>query len=163
MANFIVLDNLRKSFGNIVAVNGISMTVDKGDILGFIGPNGSGKSTTMKMATGFLTPDMGTSHICGISMNKHPKEAKCITISYDKKNHLFLGINTFGIRMRHKVFDKWLSEKKSIEFIMEHLADANFDPEFYKLHETAIVAKFNTEFNTNITLRKKSWKRIFSK
>jgi ABC-2 type transport system ATP-binding protein len=76
MANFIVLDNLRKSFGNIVAVNGISMTVDKGDILGFIGPNGSGKSTTMKMATGFLTPDMGTSHICGISMNKHPKEAK---------------------------------------------------------------------------------------
>ena len=94
---------------------------------------------------------------------KHPKEAKCITISYDKKNHLFLGINTFGIRMRHKVFDKWLSEKKSIEFIMEHLADANFDPEFYKLHETAIVAKFNTEFNTNITLRKKSWKRIFSK
>jgi hypothetical protein len=65
--------------------------------------------------------------------------------------------------MRHKVFDKWLSEKKSIEFILEHFADANFDPEFYKLHETAIVAKFNTEFNTNITVRKKSWKRIFSK
>ncbi len=94
---------------------------------------------------------------------KHPKEAKCVTISYDKKNHLFLGINTFGIRMRHQVFDKWLSEKKSIEFILEHFADANFDPEFYKLHETAIVAKFNTEFNTNITVRKKSWKRIFSK
>jgi len=76
MADFIVLDNLKKTFGDIVAVNGISMSVNKGDILGFIGPNGSGKSTTMKMATGFLTPDSGTSHICGISMNKYPKEAK---------------------------------------------------------------------------------------
>ncbi|MDC0087333.1 FAD-dependent oxidoreductase, partial [Polaribacter sp.] len=94
---------------------------------------------------------------------KHPKEAKCITISYDKDTHLFLGINTFGIRMRHEVFDKWLSQKKSIEFILEHLVDANFDPEFYKLHEAAIVAKFNTELNTNISLRKKSWTRIFSK
>ena len=65
--------------------------------------------------------------------------------------------------MRHEVFDKWLSQKKSIEFILEHLVDANFDPEFYKLHEAAIVAKFNTELNTNISLRKKSWTRIFSK
>jgi NADPH-dependent 2,4-dienoyl-CoA reductase/sulfur reductase-like enzyme len=94
---------------------------------------------------------------------KHPKEAKCITISYDKDTHLFLGINTFGIRMRHEIFDKWLSAKKTIEFVLEHLADANFDPEFYKLHEAAIVAKFNTEFDTNISLRKKSWTRIFSK
>ena len=94
---------------------------------------------------------------------KHPKEAKCITISYDKNSRQFLGINTFGIRMRHEVFDKWLSAKKSIEFVLEYLADANFDPEFYKLHEAAIVAKFNTEFDTNISLRKKSWTRIFSK
>ena len=94
---------------------------------------------------------------------KHPKDSKCITISYDKDSHLFLGINTFGIRMRHEIFDNWLTEKKSIEFVLEYLADANFDPEFYKLHEAAIVAKFNTEFGTNISSRKKSWKRIFSK
>ena len=65
--------------------------------------------------------------------------------------------------MRHEVFDKWLSAKKSIEFVLEYLADANFDPELYKLHEAAIVAKFNTEFDTNISFRKKSWTRIFSK
>jgi NADPH-dependent 2,4-dienoyl-CoA reductase/sulfur reductase-like enzyme len=94
---------------------------------------------------------------------KYPKGSKCITIAYDKESHLFLGINTFGIRMRHEIFDRWLSEKKSIEFVLEYLADANFDPEFYKLHEAAIVAKFNTEFGTNISSRKKSWKRIFSK
>ncbi len=94
---------------------------------------------------------------------RHPKDYKCITISFDKDSHLFLGINTFGIRMRHEIFDKWLTEQKSVEHVLEYLADANFDPEFYKLHEAEIVSKFNQENNTSIPLRKKSWKRIFSK
>ncbi|WP_435415437.1 NAD(P)/FAD-dependent oxidoreductase [Polaribacter aestuariivivens] len=94
---------------------------------------------------------------------QHPKENKCITISFDKNSKLFLGINTFGIRMRHEIFDNWLTQKKSIEHVLEHLLDANFDPEFYKLHEKEIVTKFNKENNTNIQLKKKSWKRIFSK
>ena len=94
---------------------------------------------------------------------QHPKENICITISFDKTTHQFLGINTFGIRMRHNIFDKWLSENKSIEHVLEYLADANFDPEFYKLYEAEIVNKFNTENNTNIQVKKKSWKRIFSK
>ncbi|WP_405563051.1 NAD(P)/FAD-dependent oxidoreductase [Polaribacter sp. Asnod6-C07] len=94
---------------------------------------------------------------------QHPKENICITISYDKNSNKFLGINTFGIRMRHEIFDKWLSENQSIEHVLEYLKDANFDPEFYKLYEAEIVAKFNQENNTNIQVKKKSWKRIFSK
>jgi NAD(P)H-nitrite reductase large subunit len=94
---------------------------------------------------------------------KHAEDFKCITISFDKDSHKFLGINTFGIRMRHEIFDKWLTENQSITYVLEHLADANFDPEFYKLHEAEIVAKFNQENNTNIQLKKKSWKRIFTK
>ncbi|QTE22107.1 NAD(P)/FAD-dependent oxidoreductase [Polaribacter cellanae] len=94
---------------------------------------------------------------------KHPKEHKCITISFDKNSNKFLGINTFGIRMRHEIFDKWLTENKSIEYVLEYLRDANFDPEFYKLHEAEILKKFNKENNTNIQLKNKSWKRIFSK
>ncbi|WP_439128178.1 NAD(P)/FAD-dependent oxidoreductase [Polaribacter sp.] len=94
---------------------------------------------------------------------KHPKEDKCITISFDKNTHQFLGINTFGIRMRHEIFDQWLTEKRTVAHVLEYLADANFDPEFYKLHEPAIVAKFNKENNQNIQPKKKSWKRIFSK
>ncbi|MFQ3297650.1 MAG: NAD(P)H-nitrite reductase large subunit [Polaribacter sp.] len=94
---------------------------------------------------------------------KHPEEHKCITISFDKNTNQFLGINTFGIRMRHEIFNKWLTQNKSIEHVLEYLADANFDPEFYKLHEHEIVTKFNQENNTNIQLKKKSWKRIFSK
>jgi NAD(P)H-nitrite reductase large subunit len=94
---------------------------------------------------------------------KHPKDKKCITISFDKHTQQFLGINTFGIRMRHEIFDKWLTENQTIAHVLEYLADANFDPEFYKLHEPEIVAKFNQENNTNILPKKKSWKRIFSK
>jgi NADPH-dependent 2,4-dienoyl-CoA reductase/sulfur reductase-like enzyme len=94
---------------------------------------------------------------------QHPKDQKCITISFDKNTQQFLGINTFGIRMRHEIFDKWLTEKQSIAHVLEYLADANFDPEFYKLHEPEIVAKFNQENNSNIQTKKRSWKRIFSK
>ena len=93
---------------------------------------------------------------------KHPDKHICITVAFHKETKEFLGINTFGIRMRHHAFDKWLNEKRSVEYVLEHLADANFDPEFYKLHEKTIVAQFNQENNTNIQLKKKSWKRIFS-
>ncbi|MEZ4798015.1 MAG: FAD/NAD(P)-binding oxidoreductase [Flavobacteriaceae bacterium] len=93
---------------------------------------------------------------------EHKSGKKCIHISYDKNTRELIGINTFGIRMRHEFFDRILTQKQSVEYVLEHLADANFDPEFYKLHEKEIVAKFNTENGTNIRLKKKSWKRIFS-
>ena len=94
---------------------------------------------------------------------EHKSGKKCIRLNYGKNTQEFLGINTLGIRMRHEFFDKALNEKQSVNYVLEHLADANFDPEFYKLHESEIVAKFNKENNTNIQLKKKSWKRIFSR
>ena len=94
---------------------------------------------------------------------EHDDGKKCIHISYNKNTREFIGINTFGIRMRHEFFDTVLTNKKSIEYVLEHLADANFDPEFYKLYEKDIVAKFNSENHTTIQLKKKSWTRIFSK
>ena len=94
---------------------------------------------------------------------KHPSKNICITISYDKNTHQFLGINTFGIRMRHEIFDQWLTEKQSITHVLTYLKDANFDPEFYSLYEKDIVAKFNIEQGTDLKVKKKSWKRIFSK
>jgi len=94
---------------------------------------------------------------------EHSDGKKCIHINYDKNTHEFIGINTLGIRMRHEFFDKALTGKKTIEHVLEHLADANFDPEFYKLHEKEIIEKFNSENGTTLLLKKKSWKRIFSK
>jgi len=93
---------------------------------------------------------------------EHKSGKKCIHINYDKNTKKFIGINTFGIRMRHEFFDTVLTEKRTVNYVLEHLTDANFDPEFYKLHEVEIVEKFNRENNTNIQLKKKSWKRIFS-
>lgn len=93
---------------------------------------------------------------------KHEDDTKCITIAYHKDTRKFLGINTFGIRMRHEIFDKWLTQERDVLYILEHLADANFDPEFYTLYEKAIVSKFNKENGTSIQVKKKSWKRIFT-
>jgi ABC-2 type transport system ATP-binding protein len=76
MAALVEANALHKSFGPITAVDGISLSVRKGEVLGFLGPNGAGKSTTMKMITGFLEPDRGTSKICGFDVEKEPLAAK---------------------------------------------------------------------------------------
>ena len=94
---------------------------------------------------------------------EHKSGKKCIHANFDKNTRKFIGINTFGIRMRHEFFDRVLTNGETVDHVLEHLADANFDPEFYKLHEPEIVQKFNQENNTNIKLKKKSWKRIFSR
>ena len=67
---------IQKQFGEIKAVDGISLKVTKGEVLGFLGPNGAGKSTTMKMITGFLEPDSGRASICGVDVFDAPKKAK---------------------------------------------------------------------------------------
>ncbi len=67
---------LKKTFGPITAVKGISLEVKKGEVLGFLGPNGAGKSTTMKMLSGFLEPDSGSARICGHVVQDEPKLAK---------------------------------------------------------------------------------------
>jgi ABC-2 type transport system ATP-binding protein len=68
--------NLSKNFGPLVAVDDVSFTVARGEVLGFLGPNGAGKSTTMKMITGFLAPTSGTAVICGADINERPFAAK---------------------------------------------------------------------------------------
>jgi ABC-2 type transport system ATP-binding protein len=72
----IEIRNLSKSFGPITAVDDVSFSVDRGEVLGFLGPNGAGKSTTMKMLTGFLTPSGGTASICGHDVLSQPLAAK---------------------------------------------------------------------------------------
>jgi ABC-2 type transport system ATP-binding protein len=71
--------HLAKYFGALKAVDDISFTVPRGEVLGFLGPNGAGKSTTMKMITGFLAPTAGTAIVCGHDIATHPMAAKkCI-------------------------------------------------------------------------------------
>src|SRR5580693_1750145 len=70
------INHLYKKFGPLVAVDDVSFTVARGEVLGFLGPNGAGKSTTMKMATGFLAPDAGTAIVCGHDIRQAPLAAK---------------------------------------------------------------------------------------
>ncbi len=79
---------------------------------------------------------------------KHEDDTKCITVCYDTTTNLFLGINTFGIRMRHEVFDRWLTEQKDVNYVMDHLAEANFDPEFFKHFEKDILNAFKNNLIT---------------
>ncbi|WNJ99327.1 ABC transporter ATP-binding protein [Thalassospiraceae bacterium LMO-JJ14] len=76
MAEMIALSRLTKRFGPLTAVDGIDMTVSRGEVLGFLGPNGAGKSTTMKMVTGFLTPTEGSALVNGIDVTKDPVGVK---------------------------------------------------------------------------------------
>ena len=93
---------------------------------------------------------------------RHPQEKICLTISFDKESKKFLGINTFGIRMRHEIFDRWLNEERSVDYVIEHLIDANFDPEFYSHYENDIASSYNSQYRRGIKPRKKSLQRIFN-
>ncbi len=68
--------NLKKSFGPKVAVNGVSFTVERGEVLGFLGPNGAGKSTTMRMITGFIPPTEGEISIGDYNLLDNPIPAQ---------------------------------------------------------------------------------------
>ena len=72
----IKVQNLAKVFGTKHAVDGVSFSVERGEVLGFLGPNGAGKSTTMRMITGFIPPSAGTVTVGGFDIVEHPIEAR---------------------------------------------------------------------------------------
>ena len=72
----IVLSGLTKRFGPLTAVDGVSFSVDRGEVLGFLGPNGSGKTTTMRMITGYLPPSAGSVVVCGHDVAAEPLAAQ---------------------------------------------------------------------------------------
>ncbi|MEI9957871.1 MAG: gliding motility-associated ABC transporter ATP-binding subunit GldA [Ferruginibacter sp.] len=72
----ITVNNLTKNYGAQKAVNNISFTINKGEIVGFLGPNGAGKSTTMKIITGYIKADGGNAVVCGITVDENSDESK---------------------------------------------------------------------------------------
>ncbi len=76
---------------------------------------------------------------------KCKSDLRCITVSYHTENKQFLGINTFGIRMRHEVFDRWLNENRDVDYVIKHLKQANFDPEFYRKYEKEILSAYKNQ------------------
>ncbi len=72
----IKVDHVTKTFGPKRAVDDVSFTVERGEVLGFLGPNGAGKSTTMRVITGFIPVDSGSVSVCGFDVSSKPLEAK---------------------------------------------------------------------------------------
>ncbi len=72
----LALDSVTKRYGNVTAVDGVSFSVDRGQVVGFLGPNGAGKSTTMRMITQYHEPDGGTIRFDGVPLADAGREAK---------------------------------------------------------------------------------------
>lgn len=76
---------------------------------------------------------------------------KSIRINYKKDSGLVTGFNLMGVRFRHKVCDKWLHEGRDIEFVLSHLAAANFDPEFSKTYESELASIYEKKTGKRIS------------
>lgn len=100
--------NLSKHFGDLKAVDGISLAVKKGEVLGFLGPNGAGKTTTMKMLTGFLAPTEGSAFICGEQVTSENEKARA------RIGYLPEGAPLYG-EMRPREFLKFIAETHNIK------------------------------------------------
>lgn len=87
---------------------------------------------------------------------------KCIKIVFDSLTGVFIGINAFGIRLRHEIIDRWLADKAAVETILDNFEAANFDTEFYHDYSPEILHSFDSQFPGKINIKKlgkkKSWK-----
>lgn len=83
------LENVTKVYGEIVAVNKLSLHIRPGEIFGFLGPNGAGKTTTLKMLAGLLIPTEGSLSISGFDLQKQPLEAKKVTGFVPDKPYIY--------------------------------------------------------------------------
>ena len=86
---------------------------------------------------------------------EHADGDKAIRINYNKETKAVTGFNLMGVRYRHEVCEKWLSQQTHIEEVLTNLALANFDPEFYKVYESDIIALYNQQSGKNISIKKR--------
>ena len=95
----IVANSLVKSYGGIVAVDGIGLSIKSGKIFGFLGPNGAGKTTTIKLLTTLIAPTSGTITILGIDATRHPLDVR----------------KRIGVVLQQPSYEPTLSVEKSLE------------------------------------------------
>lgn len=95
---------------------------------------------------------------------EHTDGEKCIKIVYEEDGQKVVGFNLLGIRFRHDVCEEWLNEGRDLQYVLQNIRAANFDPELYDQHENGIIAAFNKEYpNKKIEVKSKRslWSVIF--
>lgn len=86
---------------------------------------------------------------------EHGSGKKAVRFVYNNSDRSIAGMNAFGIRYRHKVFEEWIKSGRTIDYVLENLSYANFDPEFFQKHEEEIISEFNSQ-NPGANLNLKS-------
>ena len=131
----ISVKDLRRSFGPIVAVDGISFDVGKGEVLGFLGPNGAGKSTAMKMLACYLPPDSGTATVCGYDIIRQPVQVRqCL--GYLAENAPAYAEMTVGAFLRFICDARDIKGAKRKDAIDRVVTLASIDSVFHQTIET---------------------------
>lgn len=102
--NIIRIENLHKHFKEVKAVDGLSLSVNQGDVYGFLGPNGSGKSTTIRMMLSLVTPDEGKIELLGEDLGRN--------------QHRILG--RIGSLIEKPDFYEYLSARKNLELLVKY-------------------------------------------
>jgi ABC-2 type transport system ATP-binding protein len=137
MKNELIIDvrDLSKSFNNRVVVNSISLTVNKGDVFGFLGPNGSGKTTTIRMLCGLLTADSGSGTCLGYNiLTESEKIKKCV-----------------GYMTQHYSFYKDLSVEENLYFIARVYGLSDTKNRVQKIMEEHDLMEYRTQLTGNLS------------
>jgi len=82
---------------------------------------------------------------------QHPKGKKSLRINFNTHTGQVLGFNLLGIRYRHEVCTRWIKEEKPISYVLQHLREANFDPEFYRRYEKEVAGYFTQLLSSKLS------------
>ncbi|MFD8594485.1 ATP-binding cassette domain-containing protein [Kitasatospora sp. NPDC059646] len=103
MASAIEAENLVKTFGDVRALDGVSLDVPEGTVLGLLGPNGAGKTTAVRVLTTLLQPDSGRATVAGVDVLKHPNEVRSL----------------IGLSGQYAAVDEYLTGRENLQMVGE--------------------------------------------
>ncbi|MFJ1752097.1 ATP-binding cassette domain-containing protein [Kitasatospora sp. NPDC088134] len=103
MASAIEAENLVKTFGDVRALDGVSLDVPEGTVLGLLGPNGAGKTTTVRVLTTLLQPDSGRATVAGVDVLKHPNKVRSL----------------IGLSGQYAAVDEYLTGRENLQMVGE--------------------------------------------
>lgn len=160
------VQNISKSFGGLTAMNGVSLNVEKGEIVSVIGPNGAGKTTLFNLITGVYTPDTGDIKFEGQSIaGKKPNQIVDLGIARTFQNlRLFMNLTILEnvlVSQHHKLKSNWFSamlrtpayraqEKAMREYAVEKLAFFGPRLQSFRLHQPVYVLSYANRRRTEM-------------